>query len=211
MGRRPKTLQAMDRVGAPPAKRTAPGRRYWLKRDLDQYLGRTSAEGPRRGVAYGRVSWQAERADRNNPRRIVEDFCLAKGIAHVEFLEEIGGGLNVQRPTFLALVDSMVSGEIWMRILAPQGGLARFGYDLRKQLCSNHGGEWLVWNAEEVSPEQEMVQDLRAIAHCFSSRLWGLRNCRQALKEVLPCTFRMPHGAEHHGNGDTRRFCTGRS
>jgi predicted site-specific integrase-resolvase len=49
-------------------------------------------------VAYGRVSSQAQRPDLNNHRRIVEDFCLAKGIANVEFLEEIGGGLNFQPP-----------------------------------------------------------------------------------------------------------------
>jgi predicted site-specific integrase-resolvase len=118
----------------------------------------------------GRASSQAQRPDPEEPAPIVKDFCLAKGIAHVEFLEEIGGGLNFQRPTFLALVDSIVSGEISMRILAPQRGLARFGFDLRKQLCSKHGGEWLVWNAEQVSPEQELVQDLRAIPHRFSSQ-----------------------------------------
>src|SRR5438045_5827885 len=40
-------------------------------------------------------------------------------------------------------------------------------------------------NTEKVSPEQEMVQDLMAITHCFSSRLDGLRNYRRALKEAL--------------------------
>ena len=30
-----------------------------------------------------------------------------------------------------------------------------------------------------------MVQDLMAITHCFSARLYGLRNYRKALKEAL--------------------------
>jgi predicted site-specific integrase-resolvase len=159
----------MDRAGALPAKRTTTSRRYWLKRDLDEYLGRTSAEGPKRGVPYGRVSSQAQRPDLNNQRRIVEEFCLAKGTAHVEFLEESGGGLNFERAKFLALFDSLVSGEISMRILAPQDRLAGCGFDLRKQLCFKHGCEWLVWNTE-----QEMIPDLRAITDCFSSRQYGL-------------------------------------
>ena len=104
-----KTLQARDRRGRLPARRTAIGRRYWLKRDLDEYPGRASAGGPQRGVAYGRVSSQAQRPELNNQRRIVEEFCLAKGIANVEFLEEIGGDLNFQSAKFLALVDSIVS------------------------------------------------------------------------------------------------------
>jgi predicted site-specific integrase-resolvase len=79
----------MDGAGVLPAKRIATNRRYWLKRDLDEYLRRTSGEGPKRGVAYRRVSSQAQRPDLKNQRRIVEDFCLAKGIANVEFIEEI--------------------------------------------------------------------------------------------------------------------------
>jgi predicted site-specific integrase-resolvase len=40
-------------------------------------------------------------------------------------------------------------------------------------------------NTEELSPEQELVQDLITITHCFSSRLYGLRNYRKALKKAI--------------------------
>ena len=40
-------------------------------------------------------------------------------------------------------------------------------------------------NQERLSPEQEMVQDLMTIIHCFSSRLYGLRNYKKKLKEAL--------------------------
>ena len=43
----------------------------------------------------------------------------------------------------------------------------------------------LVLNQERLSPEQEMVQDLMTIVHCFSSRLYGLRNYRKKLDEAL--------------------------
>jgi predicted site-specific integrase-resolvase len=43
----------------------------------------------------------------------------------------------------------------------------------------------LVLNQERLSPEQEMVQDLMTIVHCFSSRLYGLRNYKKKLKEAL--------------------------
>ncbi|CAM5478566.1 hypothetical protein SSTU70S_03257 [Stutzerimonas stutzeri] len=38
---------------------------------------------------------------------------------------------------------------------------------------------------ERLSPEQEMVQDLMTITHCFSARLYGLRNYRKKLNEPL--------------------------
>jgi putative resolvase len=40
-------------------------------------------------------------------------------------------------------------------------------------------------NTEEVSPEQELVQDLMTITHRFSSRLYGLRNYRKALQKAI--------------------------
>lgn len=48
-----------------------------------------------------------------------------------------------------------------------------------------NGCEILVLNQERLSPEQEMVQDLMTIVHCFSSRLYGLRNYRKKLAEAL--------------------------
>src|SRR2546423_9331146 len=112
ISRHPKTLQAMDRAGVVPARRTASGRRYWLQPDLDRYLGRTAGERPRRTVCYCRVSSQAQRPDLKNQRRIVEELAIAKGIANLEVIEEIGGGLNFQRRQISALVESVVADEV---------------------------------------------------------------------------------------------------
>src|SRR5216110_2725433 len=100
-------------------------------------------------------------------------------------IEEIGGGLNFKRPKFTALVDSVVADEVAMLVVAHKDRLARFGFELLQHLCRKHGSELLVLNTEKVSPQQEMVQDLMAITDCFSSRLYGLRNYRRALKEAL--------------------------
>src|SRR5213082_1918474 len=148
-------------------------------------LGKNGGERPRSTVCYCRVSSQAQRPDLKNQRRIVEEFAIAKGIANLEFIEEIGGGLNFKRPKFTALVDSVVADEVAMLVVAHKDRLARFGFELLQHLCRKHGSELLVLNTEKVSPEQEMVQDLMAITNCFSSRLDGLRNYRRALKEAL--------------------------
>jgi predicted site-specific integrase-resolvase len=53
-------------------------------------------------------------------------------------------------------------------------------------------------NTEELSPEQELVQDLMAITHCFSSRLYGLRNYRKALEKALKDEHRPQDQDESH-------------
>jgi putative resolvase len=47
-----------------------------------------------------------------------------------------------------------------------------------------HDCKIIVANQESLSPPQEMVQDLMAIVHCFSSRLYGLRSYRKKIKEA---------------------------
>jgi predicted site-specific integrase-resolvase len=185
LSRHPKTLQGWDRENVLPAKRSPGGRRYYSKRDLDAFLGKTTAAPPKVAVAYCRVSSQAQRPDLKNQRAVLEDFCLAKGMANVEYIEEIGGGLNFKRPKFLALIDRIDADEVGQLVVAHGDRLTRFGLDLLKHLCEAHGCELLVLNTEKLSPEQEMVQDLMAITHCFSARLYGLRNYRKALKEAL--------------------------
>ena len=40
-------------------------------------------------------------------------------------------------------------------------------------------------NTESLSPQQEMVQDLMTITHCFSARLCSLRNYRKTLQKAI--------------------------
>lgn len=185
VGRHPKTLQALDRRGALPAKRTATGRRYWEKEALDAFLGKTKAAGPRRIIAYCRVSSQAQRPDLKNQRSVIEDFCLARGMANVEYIEEIKGGLNFKRPLFGDIMDAVEAGEVASLVIAHRDRLCRFGFEWFERHCQKHDCELVVLNTEKMSPEQEMVQDLMTIVHCFSARLYGLRNYRKALKEAL--------------------------
>lgn len=184
VGRHPKTLQGWDRSGRLPAQRTSTGRRYWLKRDLDKYLG-LYGEEPKRIVAYCRVSSQAQKPDLKNQREILEEFCINSAKANVEYINEIGGGLNFKRRKFLALVDDICNEKIAEVIIAHKDRLCRFGFDLLDYLSKTHGCTITVINIEKLSPEQEMVQDLMTIIHCFSSRLYGLRNYRRALKKAL--------------------------
>jgi putative resolvase len=77
------------------------------------------------------------------------------------------------------------SASLATLILAHRDRLTRFGFEWFEHYAQTHGCEILVLNQERLSPEQEMVQDLMTIVHCFSSRLYGLRNYRKKLNEAL--------------------------
>src|SRR5256714_15654848 len=87
ISRHPKTLQAMDRAGVVPARRTASGRRYWLQPDLDRYLGRTAGGRPPGPGVCWRGGGQAQRPGLENPRGVVEEGALAQGITNPGVIE----------------------------------------------------------------------------------------------------------------------------
>jgi predicted site-specific integrase-resolvase len=118
-------------------------------------------------------------------RAALESYAVSKHVIVDEWIMEIGGGLNFGRKRFLALVDAIVAGEVERLLIAHRDRLARFGFALLKHLCETHETELVVMNTETLSPEQELVQDLMSIVHCFSSRLYGLRNYRKALEKAL--------------------------
>ncbi|MEI8307413.1 MAG: IS607 family transposase [Chloroflexales bacterium] len=182
-----KTLQRWDREGRLTPLRTPGNRRMYTDADIQQVLNlRSGNKHPlRKTIVYMRVSSQAQKLDLENQRRALEAFCSARGLTVDDWVVEIGGGLNFTRPKFLKLVDAVVAGDVETLVLAHKDRLARFGYELLSHLCETHQCAVLVLNQETLSPEQEMVQDLLAIVHGFSSRLDGLRTYRKVLKDAL--------------------------
>jgi predicted site-specific integrase-resolvase len=70
--------------------------------------------------------------------------------------------------------------------------LCRFGFELVEYIVQSGGGSIIVANAETLSPQEELVQDLLSIIHCFSSRLYGLRKYKNKVKKIVdgidPCS-----------------------
>jgi predicted site-specific integrase-resolvase len=104
----------------------------------------------------------------------------------IDFVEGVGGGLNLKRPKFAAIMDRIEVRQVSSHlVIAHKDRLARFGFPWFERFCAEHGTDFLGLNSEQLSPEQETVQDLLTIVHCFSARLYGLRNDRKKLKEVF--------------------------
>ncbi|GHO73120.1 hypothetical protein KSD_08910 [Ktedonobacter sp. SOSP1-85] len=142
------------------------------------------------------MSSPAQRPDLQNQRAALSSDAVSKQLVVNDWMMEIGGGLDVERKRFLALVDAIVAGEVERALIAHQDWLARFA--LLKHLCETHHTELVVMNTETLSPEQELVQDVMSILHCFSSRLSGLRHSRKAGEKALKDENRAQDPDESH-------------
>ncbi len=178
-----KTLQRWDRLGKLIPNRTKTNRRVYTRNQIDEFLGVTSEA--RIPYVYCRVSSQSQRKDLKNQRSTLEKFVLNMGIPNAEFIEEIGGGLNFTRPKFLDIMKDISDNKVSKLIIAHKDRLCRFGFEYFQHVCNLHACEILILNQEKLSPQEEMVQDLMAITHTFSCRLYGLRNYKKDLKKAL--------------------------
>ena len=78
-----------------------------------------------------------------------------------------------------------MSGNVSVLVVAHRDRLCRFGFELLQYIADENGTRIEVLNTEKMSPEKEMVTDLMTLVHCFSSRLYGLRNHRRSLDQAL--------------------------
>src|SRR5438105_4568972 len=146
-----KTLQRWEREGRLiPVGRTDSNRRLYTVSQIQSFIGirQSNNPAPTRLIAYCRVSSAAQKPDLLNQRRVLEEFIVARGLANVEFVEEIGGGLNFKRKKFLLLMEEIGRREIKILILAHRDRLTRFGFEWFEHYAKTNGCEVLVLNQE---------------------------------------------------------------
>src|ERR1700751_5155290 len=173
MGVNPKKVQRWDRDGTLTAKRTPTGRRFYTDEDRRRVLGFPEAQ--KRWIAYCRVSSAAQKRDLKNQRQALEQFCISRGIAQVEFLEEVGGGMNFKRKDFTELMDAVGRGEISKLIVAHKDRLVRFGFAWFSHFCEINGCELLVLNAETLSPLSGMSKNHALAGSVLDAALGEIR------------------------------------
>ena len=179
------TVKAWSLNGKLPARRTPSGHRYYTDADVERYFGVARSQAQGRTAVYCRVSRRSQRDDLRSQQQAMEAFCLGAGLAVDDWLTEIGGGLNFQRPVFRALMERIEKRELGLLLVAHQDRLCRFGFDWFEYFAESHGCEIRVVNQPSLSPQAELVEDLMAVVHAFSCRLYGLRRYRKQIREAV--------------------------
>ena len=100
-----------------------------------------------------------------------------------EVIRDIGSGLNFKRKGLRTLLEWLMQSDKLQVVIAHRDRLARFGIDLIRYLIEQNGGELVVLDQTEHSPQEELTADLLAILHVFSCRMSGIRSYREKIKE----------------------------
>lgn len=168
-----KTLRTWDAEGKITATRLPNGHRRY---DIDSVL--KGVTDSRKTILYTRVSSHKQREDLHR-----QSDYLKSLFPHGEVVAEVGSGLNFKRKGLLSVLGRVMSGNVKEVVVTYSDRLVRFGIDLIRWICEQNDCQLVVLNKIALSPERELVEDILAIVHIFSCRLYGLRKYKRQIKE----------------------------
>ena len=84
--------------------------------------------------------------------------------------------------SFKTEINPTVEQKIKTIIITHKDRFVRFGYDWFEKFCMRFHTTIVVVNNEELSPQEELVQDIVSILHVFSCRLYGLRKYKKQIE-----------------------------
>lgn len=193
-----KTLQRWDREGILKANRTPTNRRYYT---FDQYLsfkGVDTGNDTRQIVIYARVSTRNQKDDLANQVVFLKQFCNSRGMIVDQCIEDFGSGLSYNRKKWNTLLEEVMERKIKTIIITNKDRFIRFGFDWFEKFCMKFNTSIIVVNNEELSPQEELVQDIISILHVFSCRLYGLRKYKKQIQEDEEIAKELQDGNKPH-------------
>ena len=131
-------------------------------------------------VVYGRVSTKAQATRGDLERQIdsLKAYTANKNPKNLEVITDVGSGLNDHRRGLMSLMRRVEANEISRIFVMNRDRLTRFGWNYLKLICDSHGTELVVASSdvENKTESEELAEDIIAIIHSFSGRLYGMRS-----------------------------------
>ena len=172
------TLRRWADSGKIRSERSPTGHRRFYLADIKRITPRNLARVDERiTINYARVSSHDQKQDLIRQVQVLEAFSGSNGW-QFETIKDMGSGLNYQKKGLKKLIKRILSGDVGRLVLTHKDRLLRFGSELVFAICEEMETEVVIINKtpEEVSFEQELVEDVLELITVFSARLYGSRS-----------------------------------
>lgn len=170
------TLREWADTGKIKSFRTPGGQRRYEVSDLFKgppivnTVNTIAVEKPKHGIVYARVSSGKQRDDLD--RQVA--FLRIKYPDH-NVITDIASGINWKRKGLKTILELANKGDIYEVVVAARDRLCRFAFELIEHVLSINNVRITVLDATEMSPEQELSDDLLSIVQIFCCRRNGKR------------------------------------
>lgn len=173
-----KTLRRWADADKIRSERSPSGQRRFFLADIKRITPRDLNQvDDRITVNYARVSSHDQKQDLIRQAQVLEAFSGANGW-QFETIQDLGSGLNYNKKGLQKLLKRIMAGDVGRLVLTHKDRLLRFGAELVFAICEEFETEVVIINksSEEITFEQELVQDMIELITVFSARLYGSRS-----------------------------------
>jgi len=185
-----KTLRRWDEAKKIRCVRTPGGHRRFLVQEIQRIM-KGKCDSNKKGARttrsckicanYGRVSShkQYKCGDLDCQVEIMKAHAHEKSLTLYKIYKDIVSGLNTRRRGLWRLIRDAKDNKFSVVLINYKDRLTRLGYKYLQQYLSEFGVKIKYLNElADKSPESDMVEDLVAIIHSFSGKLYGLRSSK---------------------------------
>lgn len=165
------------------------GTHYFIWNEVLEDLGHKGKED-KITIGYCRVSSHSQKKDLESQIKNVENYCVSKGY-QFKIIQDIGSGLNYNKKGLNELISLIINNKIDRLVINYKDRLLRFGSEIIFKICKEYNIKVEIINqTNEVSYEQELVENMLEIITVLSAKLYGSRshktkNIIKSTKELL--------------------------
>ena len=155
--------------------------------DVNRLAGRVKENPYKYNVTYSRVSLSKQKNDLISQKQRLYDFSISSGFIIEKEISDIKSGMNLKdRNGLNDLIREVIASKVDTVIIENKDRLARFGFELLEKLFESFGTKIIVVsNADNMTYEQELTQDLISIIHYFSMKSYSNRRKLNKIKREL--------------------------
>lgn len=181
-----KTLRIWDNEGKLTSVKTVGGHRRYREEDVNNYVGTMiKVDIVNTVVTYSRVSSheQKQKGDLDRQSQRISEYCAKKKYTVEHIIKDVGSGLSDTRVGFVKMVDLVIRKKVNKVIIENKDRLTRFQFNLIKTFFNSYDVEIETVENNNISNEEEFVNDIMMLMASFSGKLYGKRSVKRK-KEI---------------------------
>ena len=188
-----KTLRRWDKSKKIACYRTIGGHRRFSIKEINRILNRKERDDrsgqkelEKNCAIYCRVSShkQSKRGDLDRQNELLKNYAKLNDFNLIRIYTDVGSGLNTNRKGLWRLIQDSKKNRFSAILISYKDRLTRFGYKYLEKYLSEFKVKIICVNKlDDKTPESELVEDLVAIVHSFSGKLYRMRRTEKEKKE----------------------------
>ena len=160
------------------------GYRYYSEESILAYTQERKTKKNLNVIGYTRV-YKENKIELSKQKENIEKY-LKERYEHYEIIEDIGSGINYNKPGLLKLIEKINKKEVDVIVVLYKDRLLRFGFELVEHFASLNNVKIEVLDKIDKTQDAELLETLKEIIDDTKDKIKGEnKNIKRALLEEM--------------------------